>query len=296
MTFYWFYENNFIIRVIAFTYISMKKKEKIAITIHPDVLDQIDKKIDGIGYKNRSQVIENILREWLQLKQDIWALVLAHENKWDDNLYPFDYPKALIKIESKTLLEKHIENVIASGVSNIVISYSHPKVEDFLKTKRYKANITFVKCDEETGSLEAIMEAQKILETKKILVCLCDNYFYNLELLDFIHYHNTWNQNISLIVTTIPSGKWYGNIKLQGSDIIKFVEKPDNIEDMSYIINAWLYLINTHVLPEKIHNPKIESEFFWEYAKQHKMKAYFHDGAWFHVQSNNILQQLNINN
>jgi NDP-sugar pyrophosphorylase family protein len=121
---------------------------------------------------------------------------------------------------------------------------------------------------------------------------LADNYFYNLEILDFLHYHNMWEQDVSLIIKAQEKTKWYGNIKLQWNSIIKFVEKPEKKEDISFIVNAGVYIINTNVLPNKPSNNKIEKWFFSDYAPTWKMSWSFHNGAWFHVQSNEILKEL----
>ena len=40
-------------------------KERITITLDKDLISQIDKRIDGVGIKNRSQEIENLLAEAL---------------------------------------------------------------------------------------------------------------------------------------------------------------------------------------------------------------------------------------
>ena len=51
-------------------------KNKITISISDWLLSQVDKKIDKKLLKNRSSVIENLIRKGLNIKNDIWALIL----------------------------------------------------------------------------------------------------------------------------------------------------------------------------------------------------------------------------
>lgn len=272
----------------------MQKKEKIAITIDKQILAQIDNKVDKINFKNRSHVIENFLREWLRLKADIGVIILAHDSNWDDALYPFEYHKSLIQVDGKTLIEKHIENIISIGIKTITLSVSSPDIEIFLKNKYEGIKIDFYYTTHSIGNHSVIDSIQKKMKASKLLILLADNYFHDLQMLDFLHYHNMWGQEVSLVIKIQEKTKWYGNIKMQWNSIIKFVEKPEKKDDISFIVNAWVYIINTNILPEMTSDDKIEKWFFSDYAPSGKMSWYFHNGAWFHVQSDKVLQELAI--
>ena len=121
-------------------------KNKITISISSDILKQVDDKIDNNLLKNRSNVIENLLRKWLNLKEDIWALILAHDCKWEDSVFPLNIPKVLIKIDGKTLLEKHLEGLKKANIKNIIISVWDKKEQiiDFIKSKNFSLDIVFL--------------------------------------------------------------------------------------------------------------------------------------------------------
>jgi NDP-sugar pyrophosphorylase family protein len=55
------------------------------------------------------------------------------------------------------------------------------------------------------------------------------------------------------------------------------VEKPMHKEDISFIINAGVYLMNTEILPDVVENLKIEDNFFPDFVKTNRAKAYFHN-------------------
>lgn len=266
-------------------------KDKITISISSDILKQIDDKIDNNLLKNRSNVIENLLRKWLNLKEDVWALILAHDCNWEDSIFPLNIPKVLIKIDWKTLLEKHLENLKKANIKDVIISVWDKKEQiiDFIKSKNFNLNIIFLEVLKTDLSLKVISEAKSLLSTNKMLIILWDNYFYPLNLTDFIYYHNSNNSEFSIIVKNVDLWSSYWNIKIQWNDIVEFNEKPKDKEKTSNLINTWIYLIDINSIPDTWQNLKIESDFFPNYVKNKKVKAYFHNWKWFHMQSNKIL-------
>ncbi len=270
----------------------MTIKDKITISIDKDLLKQVDNKIDKINFRNRSHIIDNLIREWLKLKQDVWAVILAHEKKWNTWGYPINIPKVLIKVDWKTLIEKHLENLREAKVNKVIIAiwYKKEEIIKFIDSKIFWIEIEFLEVNENDLSLKVISKAKKLLETNKILTILGDNYFYPLNLTDFIHYHNINNSDLSIIITTIDISNWYWNIKLEWNNIVKFIEKPKIKEDISFLINAWIYLIDSSKIPNTIENLKIEKDFFPDFVKKAKVKAYFYNWKYFHLQNNKTLE------
>jgi NDP-sugar pyrophosphorylase family protein len=43
------------------------------------------------------------------------------------------------------------------------------------------------------------------------------------------------------------------------------------------LINSGIYLLDSNIIPDDIKNVKIETDFFPEFVKNKKVKAYFHD-------------------
>lgn len=267
-------------------------KNKITISISPNILSQIDKKIDKNLLKNRSSVIEDLLRKWLNLKEDVWAIILAHDDNWNDWTYELDIPKVMIKIDSKTLLEKHLEYLKKANVNKVVISVwsKKEKIIDFIKNKNFSLDITFLEVNKNDLSLGVISKAKNILNTTKILSILWDNYFYPLDLLDFIYYHNSNKSELSIIVKSINNSTDYWNIKIKWNNIIEFIEKPMNNDDLSNLINTWVYLLNSEIIPDNSSDLKIETSLFPDFVKNKKVKAYFQEWKYFHIQDNKTLR------
>ena len=83
------------------------------------------------------------------------------------------------------------------------------------------------------------------------------------------------------------------NIEIQWNNIINFIEKPKQNKNLSNLINTWVYLINSEIIPDNSKNKKIETDFFPNFVKNKKAKAYFHNWKWFHLQSDEVLNLFN---
>lgn len=272
----------------------MINKEKIAISIDSVLLEKIDEKVDKINFKSRSNVIESLIREWLKLKEDIWWLIIANDNNWNDSEYPLDIPKCLIEIDGITILEKNINILRQSNINDIYISVGHQKdkIINFLQKKWLDKIVKLIDSDIWDLSWKVVNDSELFQKYNKLVVFLWDNYHHDFNLLDFIYYHNTNNTHLSVVVQPIDASKWYWNIKLEWNNIVKFVEKPITKEDISFIVNTGIYIIDWDVLPNKKSNFKLETEFFPDYVQNNRSKAYFHNGKWFHVQDNKTLDLL----
>lgn len=56
------------------------------------------------------------------------------------------------------------------------------------------------------------------------------------------------------------------------------------------MVNTGVYLINSSIIPDDSSNYKIESDFFPKIIQSLKVKAYFHNGFWSHIQEDEKLQ------
>ena len=88
---------------------------------------------------------------------------------------------------------------------------------------------------------------------------------------------------LSLVVKPASDAKNFWNIALQWSEIVGFREKPSVDTFGTGILNTWVYLFRTTILPNKARNYKLETDFFPEYIVKNKWKAYFHnyDGEYY---------------
>ena len=273
----------------------MKKKVKVAISIDSDTLQKVDDKIDKVECKNRSHVIEGFIREWLELHDDIWGLIMANENRWEWN-YPFSYSKGCISVDWKTLIEKQIESLEKAGLNKIMIAISEDTIDikTFIESKNYRVNIEYLKVGETTDSWDILVLWKDKLQVKKIIFLLWDNYFHDLNIMDLIYCHNHSVANLTIVVKPEYKSQNFWNIELQWNNISGFREKPSSESEGTHIVNTWVYIINSNIVPEKKKDFKLEYDFFPQYIKKFWAKAYFHNWPWFHIQSDDVVKELGI--
>lgn len=271
---------------------NMLKKEKITISIDANLLAKIDWKIDKVNFKNRSNVIENFIREGLRLKNDTTALIIANDENWNWGEYPLSVPKILINVDGKTLLEKHLEMLESANIENAILALWHWKeeVKNFLKKKNFSISVNILDVEQDDKTQRVIEKAKKFTLQDKLIVLLWDNYHNNFNLLDFLYYHNSSWASLSIVVRSNSVSEWYWNIKLEWNNVVWFVEKPQRKEDITFIINAWIYILDTNIIPETGKNLKVENDFFPDYVSTNIAKAYFHNGNWFHMQDSETLK------
>ena len=106
-------------------------------------------------------------------------------------------------------------------------------------------------------------------------------------------YHNENKADISVIVKAINDSSNYGNVEIVWNNIVNFIEKPLLENKKSFLINTWVYLINSEFIPDISKNLKIETDFFPDFIKKAKVKAYFHNWKYFHLQNNETLKLFN---
>jgi len=142
------------------------------------------------------------------LKDDVVAVILAHENNWNDGKYPLDIPKCLIEYEDETLLENMLRACEAANISDVVIALGENKdqVYRFLENTSFSGEIHTLEVQqgEENGSI--IKRAMNILQKEKVIISLGDNYFDTLELSDVLYYHNNANTRLSIVVKPLDKG------------------------------------------------------------------------------------------
>ena len=95
-------------------------------------------------------------------------------------------PKILLKIGNKSLLERHLKNLLSLGVRNIgiVIGYKSNQLINFIKKIDKKKNIKIFKNSRyKLGSIVSLVCASKFFRTKGDLILMDGDVFYDNKIL-----------------------------------------------------------------------------------------------------------------
>src|SRR3989338_1674859 len=108
-------------------------KERVTITLNEELIEQLDKRIDGKEIKNRSQEIETILEDALGGAIPSKALILAGGKGTRLRPLTDKIPKGLVEVQGKTLTEWIFELLKKYGIRDVILStgYLSEKMREY---------------------------------------------------------------------------------------------------------------------------------------------------------------------
>src|SRR3989338_2481778 len=100
--------------------------ERISLTIDKDILEKIDKMVDGSIIKNRSHAIEVLVMRSLGSKIKK-AIILCGGKGTRLRPITYEIPKALIPVQGKPIVEHQIELFKKYGITDIILAVGYLK-------------------------------------------------------------------------------------------------------------------------------------------------------------------------
>ena len=99
------------------------RKVKIAISLDKELLDEVDRSVDGEVIRSRSQAMELALRKGLREKEIDTAVIMIAA-KHHDVLFK--------KLKEKKLIEQHLDFFIRNKIQKLFITTQHSKYSEEL--------------------------------------------------------------------------------------------------------------------------------------------------------------------
>ena len=258
-------------------------KERITITLDKKLIEQIDKRIDGVDIKNRSQEIELLLAEALGTNIPSKAILLVGGRGTRLKPLTDKTPKALLKVQGKTITEHLFDLLKKYGIRDVIlcIGYLKDKIKDYFGDgSNIGVNITYVEEDEPLGTAGPLKLARKHL--KDSFIVSNGDELKNINIPRMFRLHKRKNALATIALTTVDDPSHYGVARLDGSRIIEFVEKPTN--PPSNLINAGFYILEPEVI-DMIPNEfsMLEKDVFPKLAKLGRLRGFPFAGQWFDI-------------
>ena len=194
------------------------------------------------------------------------------------------FPKPMLPINDKTMIEVVIEQFIKFNLKNFIftINYKSDLLSPYLKnlSKKIKINYKIIKEKQRLGTAGSLKFFKKKIKSD-FFVTNCDTILKaNLNEVYEFHKHN--KNDITIVAAikneTIP----YGILKVnKKQNFTKIYEKPNN----SYMVNTGVYVLNPKILK---HIPSKEEIFDMNQLillckeKKCKIKVFLIDGDLWH--------------
>lgn len=261
-------------------------RSRLTITLKKEILKKLDEYIDGSRIRNRSHAIEHVLSKNFSPKISR-ALILAGGQGAKMRPFTYEMPKALIPVNGRPVLEYTIENLRRFDVRDLLISIGHQgqKIKQYFGDgSKFGVKINYLEQGKtETGTAAPILQAKKLIGQNPFFVYYGD-VLANIDLDDMVDFHLSSGGSVTMALTSVTKSADWGVVRMQGSRVYSYLEKPDQRKDLSNVINAGVYIFESKVFDFlKPEMKRLEKEVFPNLVEQRKLFGYLFAGQWFDV-------------
>lgn len=211
------------------------------------------------------------------------AVILVGGKATRLNPLTLQMPKALIELQGKTIAEHVLDLFRKYGVTEIIFSVGYLKeqiINYFGDGEKFGLTISYIQEDEPLGTAGPLRLLKEPM-SETFVVCNGDE-LKEINLEQMLAAHRKSGGLATLALRSVEDPSMYGVARLDGNQILEFVEKPKREEAPSNLINAGFYLMEPAVL-EMIPNgfAMFEYDVFPKLAKAGKLFGFEFAGQWF---------------
>jgi mannose-1-phosphate guanylyltransferase/phosphomannomutase len=269
-------------------------RERLTITLQEDVLEALDATIDGQRLRNRSHAIEYYLAKALG-KKALKVLILAGGKPVYFESEKKSLPKAMVKIAGKPLLEHTLLKLKNAKFSEVIISIAEGGEsikEHFGDGHNFGLHISYLHQHSKIlGTAQALMQAKESLGSGNFLL-LYGDVLSDVDFTDMIQFHSQNKPSVcTMALTSTESVNMWGLVKMLGSRVVDFEEKPQNPKTFSRLVNAGIYVMENEIFSLLNNAKKLESDVFPRLAQEGKLYGYLHEGMWLDVSNSAAYKQ-----
>ena len=262
-------------------------KSKISITIENSLLGEVDKVIDNVYVRNRSQAIEHMIQK--SLGEDKTAVILAGGD--EDSLaingkYTID-----VEINDKTLLEYAINKLRVSGFKNIFIvarAKILTKAFEILKDgTNFGVKVDYVEEKISKGTATTLKCIKGKVNTR-FLVVYADIIFNNINIDKLWEAHMNKKPLATLMLTTSSKSYEKGSILMEGDKILSFIQKSKQSE--IHLVFSPIFVAE----PELLDYPgeSLERNVFSKIADKGLLRGYLSSEKEIHIHSKEDIKKV----
>ncbi len=254
-------------------------RERITITIKDDILKQVDRIVDGLSIRSRSQAVEYLLSKTLSDYKIKNSIVLAGGKDFIKGTGKKS--RFLLELNNKTLIERVINYLQEFNAGKITVSMDAEKEEIIQEINQKKIDAEFLELEKASGTIEPLLRMKNQLKDTFLVAngdTLC-----SLNLNEMLSFHQANKSTATIALTTVNNPKDYGVAVLQGKKITEFKEKPKT-EASSYLINAGYYIFEPEIFKYISRNMKsISNDLFPKLAKKGLLTGYPFQGIYLNI-------------
>ncbi len=276
----------------------MTQRERVTITIRQDLLRRLDNTVDYQRVRNRSHALEVLLARAFN-KGVQQAVILASGQGVKMRPFTYEIPKPLIPVNGRPLLEHGVALLKKHGITNICITISHlgDKIKQhFGDGTSLGVTINYVEEKRPSGTGGALLAARRHLADAPFIMLYSD-VLLDLDLTEFLQAHQNTKAAIGTIaLTSVADPSAFGAVKLRGTRVVEFSEKPPISGSVSRLVFAGAAVFETSVFnffPRKTKSRlSLEQDMFPKLIDQGRLYGYPFEGQWFDVSTPDTYEQV----
>lgn len=245
-------------------------KRKISITINEKTLNDIDAIIDNIYIRNRSQAIELMVNS--ALGENKIAVVLfggAEEGlKISDTRY-----RITGQAGGSTVIELAVQKLREDGFKSIYIIARQKILTEIFKIiqngSKYGVIVEYVEEKQSGGTADSLRHIKGKVKTNFLVV-------YGDIIFNRINLEELWNSHLkakgitTLLLSTTPTPSKKGVVKVEGTKIMDFVQKPEQSD--VYLGFSSVFVTQPEIL--EYSGASLEMDIFPYLAKKGLLNGY----------------------
>lgn len=271
----------------------MVSKERLTITLADNILKKVDGIIDSQNIRNRSHAIETILSQYF-LPRVTKVIILAGGAGVHMRPLTYEMPKAMVPVKDKPLVAHTVQALEQVGLEDVimVIGTLGEKIkEHFGNGESYSTSIAYIEDEKESGTAQALVAVKEKVGDQPFILVYGD-VLAEIDWLDLMNFHHEHGGLATMAVTSAKDTKDWGVLQMDGSRITRFVEKPDEGDSRSHLINAGIYILDPEVLSKLSNRSKsLEEELFPQLAADGELYGYHFSGKWFDVSTPEVYER-----
>jgi NDP-sugar pyrophosphorylase family protein len=253
-------------------------KQKISITIEESLLKEIDKVIDNIYIRNRSQAMEYFVNK--SVGEEKTAVILAGGN--EDYLKRGEDYMLSVRIGGSSVLELAIKKLRESGFKNIFI-VARDKIltkafEILMDGSAYGVKVTYIEEKVSKGTAHTLKHIKGRVNTR-FLAVYGDIVFSNVNIEMLWDAHIKQNPVATLMLTTSSKPTEKGTVTMEGNKVLQFTQKP-RVSDI-YLVFSPIFVAEPEIL--EYVGDSLEKEVFPKIAEKGLLRGYLSSEKEIHI-------------
>lgn len=261
-------------------------RPRLTITLKKELLNQIDGLIDGVKIRNRSHAIESLLAQVLAPKIKK-AVILAGGEGVKMRPLTYEIAKPMIPIQGRPLMEYTIDLLKGAEINEIMVALS---VKDKMIERHFgdgrHFGVKIIYAHEKTplGTAGPLRKIKRYLSQNPFLVIHGD-ILADIDLKAMVKFHHRHRGLATMTLTSVMGSTEYGIAQLDGYQVTRFSEPPDNhSRSKAHLTNAGIYIFEPKIfslIPKK-GRASLE-DIFPVLIKSGDLYGYAFSGQWFDI-------------